>query len=439
MAKDNFCNLTMVGTSDDLVKVITKVLRKTIKGNPEGKKYSLLSQLGKELHNCVADYQAIIGGTKLVDFLKSQEKFIVFQNEQGAPCIGFKPYKADSIAKTGTSETICHEKNKVAKGKSMVSKAISLINFAFFIGGINEMLKRCFDLIRAEYTMGIGRSGWDFKNMLPYQPKYPILFLYLNYTFLRIQKEGKLYYSINNDMCAFNTGLVDEHYQPVIMLFKKNKEGLKSQWKFFDFVIEGQSKTNGKIISKFFKESIVAANYKEHPEDLIYNEGFGSPVIDYDHILIERADRLPYEFIKANAPSWFVVKEISSLSKEERNEYIDGLKDAIESDSSWFRKMKTAFEDAVAQTMRRIQWDFHTAVPIYYPKENKVCLALPICLVDENKEDIVLIVKRTPANKYEGATILSLDLAYADARVISCPESAWLDASKISGTTESLI
>ena len=49
-----------------------------------------------------------------------------------------------------------------------------------------------------------------------------------------------------------------------------------------------------------------------------------------------------------------------------------------------------------------------------------------------------LVVKKTPANKYEGATIIPLDWAYADARVVARPNSEWLDIknNKIEGNKE---
>ena len=75
---------------------------------------------------------------------------------------------------------------------------------------------------------------------------------------------------------------------------------------------------------------------------------------------------------------------------------------------------------------------------MYFPKENRVCLLLPLCLVNDKKEDVALVVKKTPANKYEGATIIPLDWAYADARVVARPNSEWLDIknNKIEGNKE---
>jgi hypothetical protein len=76
---------------------------------------------------------------------------------------------------------------------------------------------------------------------------------------------------------------------------------------------------------------------------------------------------------------------------------------------------------------------------MFYPKENRMCLLLPLCLIDDSHEDVALVVKRTPAKKYEGATILPLDWAYADARVVTRPNSEWLDAKSINGSGDNLI
>lgn len=52
---------------------------------------------------------------------------------------------------------------------------------------------------------------------------YPILWQYLRWTFVKLNREKKILYA--NRYAAFNTGLVDKYCKPVFALFDKNKKG----------------------------------------------------------------------------------------------------------------------------------------------------------------------------------------------------------------------
>lgn len=58
---------------------------------------------------------------------------------------------------------------------------------------------------------------------------------------------------------------------------------------------------------------------------------------------------------------------------------------------------------------------------------------LPLCLADDQHEDLALIVRKTIAGNYRGETIIPLDWAYMDARVVARPNVAWLNVNEIDG------
>lgn len=277
-------------------------------------------------------------------------------------------------------------------------------------------------------------EDWSYSNGKPKYPKNPILYLYLRYTFCRLQNEGKVKTSIDGQWAAWNTGLVDNRYEPIIALFKRNRPGMKSDWMFSDFVIAGEGA--GKIINNQFSGNIERADYNEG--QFSYDLSCGVPIIDFQHLLC-RLDRIPEKFWLANAPKGFVVKSTENMSFPERNAYFLTLKNAIQRDASAYRHLMQIFQNALSLAMKRIAWNKTTAIPMYYPKENSICLLLPLRLVDGDTDDLALVVKRTPAGKYDGATILTLDMAYADARVVRQPMSYWLKTSKIEGIGETLI
>jgi hypothetical protein len=83
-------------------------------------------------------------------------------------------------------------------------------------------------------------------------------------------------------------------------------------------------------------------------------------------------------------------------------------------------------KDAVDLSIKRVSWNFKTAIPQYYPRVQQLQLLLPLCLVSDERVDLVLAVERTESGSYLGHTILPLDWAYKNARLICRPDSDWL-------------
>lgn len=394
-----------------------------------------LATLGAPIHEAGIDITAY-GYDRLRPFLESMPDY--FETHVGinkTAKVAYARVKDSKQMNANCNTTVSKEHTENIRKLSAAGsvdlrkgKYLPLENWAY-LRDINRFLQKLANMAQKE--------RWDFNNGLPEYPELPILYSYIRYTFCRLQNQNKIYTSIDGDMAAFNTGLTDNRYEPIIALFKKNRPNSESEWLFYDFVIAGEDA--GKVINNKFTGSIEPATYTENPSDLIYDINLGAPIVDMDHVVIERVDRLPDSFIAQNAPRGFVVKDTSSMAKHEREIYYENLRSAIRNDSSAYRNMIYRMRDAIALAVKRVHWNYKNAVPMFYPKENRMCLLLPLCLLSDNKEDVALIVKRTPANKYEGATIISLDWAYSDARVVARPNSEWLDANLISGSGETLL
>jgi hypothetical protein len=83
-------------------------------------------------------------------------------------------------------------------------------------------------------------------------------------------------------------------------------------------------------------------------------------------------------------------------------------------------------KDAVDLSIKRVSWNFKTAIPQYYPRVCKLQLLLPVCLVSDEQVDLALAVEKTDSGSYLGHTVLPLDWAYRNARLICRPDSDWL-------------
>ena len=274
------------------------------------------------------------------------------------------------------------------------------------------------------------QETWHYKTQDPTHP-FPILSNYLLFTFFRLSKEhGKI--KTTDKYAAFNTGLVNNLYEPIYALFEKNRNSDKQEWYFHEFCVSGAGKV-GKLLASTFNPLPERAHYFSNPSDLIYDSNAPEPSLDWNHIIIENVERLPIAFLKEHTPDGFSFKDVSTMDTIERAQYYDDLSAAIQNDGKKFRTIKNRLSDSLDLALKRVEWNFKTAIPVYYPTTNKMSLLLPLSLNDDERIDLALVVEKTPSGSYLGHTILPLDWAYNNARLITRPDSDWLVAEKIEG------
>ena len=273
---------------------------------------------------------------------------------------------------------------------------------------------------------------WEFKNT-PHDPEhpFPILYSYLRHTFARLVLEEKVVISKNEQFAAFNTGLVDSRYETIFAVSHRN-ESQETPWQLAEFCIAGEG-SEGQNLVRHFTPLPNPAHYFDSPTDLLYDVRQGSPELDWNHVVIERIDRFPYEFLEDNCPNGFDLQHVQRLSYEERQLYTESLKKAIQGDNKIYRRIMNRVRDAVDLSIKRVSWNFKTAIPHYYPRVRRLQLLLPLCLVSDECVDLALAVETTPAGSYLGHTTLPLDWAYKSARLICRPDSDWLEPDEIQG------
>ncbi len=268
---------------------------------------------------------------------------------------------------------------------------------------------------------------WHFGQAADLQHPYPILENYLRYTFVRLQKQGRVldYHGDAGDWAAFNTGLVDNLYDPIYSLFQANRKAAQP-WVFFDFCVPGKG-PSGKQLTAVFDPLPEPATYFSSNFDMLLDTSRDLHV-DYEHVILDgvREDRIPEEFLERHVPRGFSWKEYGHLDREERAAILGELAAAIDADVQCMRGIKNRFEDAKVLGEKRTRWNFKTAIPQYYPRFDAMSLLLPLALVNDEIVDIALVVTRNPSGSYQGRTVLPLDWAYQNARLVCRPDSDWL-------------
>lgn len=226
-------------------------------------------------------------------------------------------------------------------------------------------------------------ENWNYKNTPFTGHDYPILSNYLQHTFARVSVENKIVETESGSHSCFNTGLCTPNHEDIFALFEKNKKpGSRQKWFFIKF-----EKRSAWDLSKFGKLP-EAAHYFHEPQELIFDTRLELR-INYDHIIQDNQDRFPT---------------------------------AIKNGGSHIQRvtLEGSVHDAISRTRR----NYKTAIPQFY--NEKLQLLLPLCLQTKSQADLALVVQKQASNFYMASTILTLDMAYNNARLIAKPDEEWL-------------
>lgn len=386
----------------------------------QGEGWINLASLGLELRKNGIDYSRL-GFDKLITFMKSIHGVELFRDESKTLPVVYVRESSDDPKK---------DENDGQSDINLINPSQLLMNWAF-MGYIPEKFSKLKGMALAEDWGTIENS--DGKKVYPKNDKgeeyYPILYNYLIYTFYKQYRDKNIFYSKNGYYAVFNTGLVDDRYKQIYALFGKNRDQNRNvEWYLIDFCIQGENSAGKTLVAQFDKMPPVAHYFKK-VTDLLYDTRIENPLLDYQHIIIERVDRLPSDFINANAPRGFEIQDTKCMTGDERKEYFNNLRQAIQNDPVCYRQMTDRLDSALSVSIERVKWNFKSAIPMYYPKKNKMCLFLPLCLIKDNKVDIALVVEKTPSGRYQGSTIYKLGWAYKCARLVCRPDSDWLTVS----------
>ena len=311
--------------------------------------------------------------------------------------------------------------NFIGSSSKIPGNAISL--FAY-VDDWNELLTEL-----EKYLLS--GENWDYSGTGIKSDLY-ILKQYLNYTFYCASNKGLVSISPNRDLAVFNTGLVNNVYEAIYFCFVPSEEGAIKKWQYKGFCTYGTGPL-GKLLNSKMAEPPEKVQYFSSINDMLFDT---TKTLNWDkeHILIENIERLPIRFIEDQCDSNDldnIRKYINDIKRGARTGYskeYDKICQYIESNIRLKRKLINRLDDAVSLAVKRCEWNYKTAIPIFYHVTNGISLLLPLCLSDdEQAADVALVVEKQESGNYQGQTILTLQMAYLDARLICRPNSEWLN------------
>ena len=251
----------------------------------------------------------------------------------------------------------------------MMNEVSELFDFAF-MGNFDENIQELANFAEDEDWSYISTNS---------SKNNPILNNYILYTYKRLAEEDKI--SINGDFACFDTGLMTSSQEPIYAIFTKNSIANKQKWYFKQWARKGEN------IMNHFSSLPEMAHYFNNPDDLVYDTRLELRE-NIEHIIEENKERFPEQF-------------------KIMDTYL----------------LQTTFKGALDNAIKRVKRNYKTAIPQYY--NGKMQLLFPICLSNPSTADIALTIEKHDGF-YRAATILTLDMAYNNARLIARPDKDWL-------------
>ena len=321
-----------------------------------------------------------------------------------------------------------------------------------------------------------------------------VLKSYLKYTFQRAVETKAGAVKILTGQCAvFNTGLVDKDYEWIYAYFEPNRISDTQPWCLTGFFSAGDrgDKGIGKKAVRTVGRMPVRVEWLDR--DYLYFDVHRKVYLDFDHIVLQRIERIPSVLVRRyagsdsalgrlydqieqsknradelladisrtvsayaqNDVSGFARYKMSSLSIKDIEKIKAGLSDQddlakiIADFQSTNRKtqklydgvkrilggdegkdvrfeLKARIEIAKEFALKKVSWDYATAVPMYYPTTRTFGFLLPLCLLDTRKVDVVLVVSEGGEGAYQGQTILTPEMAYCNARLLRRLDAQWI-------------
>lgn len=247
---------------------------------------------------------------------------------------------------------------------------------------------------------------WSYQNHESAIP-HPILKSFLENTFEKLLKDksqNKLVISDDNKFALFNSGLLDRFFHDIFIIVEiRDEDDEFSYWnplimKSLSDLSNRKIIVNGKKLNHpdslpdsidFFKNITEVTFNNSLPIDRSYDK--------FTHIIEERRDRFPSEYKNKNTT-----------------------------------ELARALDNSINYAKAMAKRNYKLIVPQYRPQTDKLQLLMPIYLSGSfTKQPDFALVLDLEDEIYTPETILPLDAAYQNARLIAKPDDFWLNPDDI--------
>lgn len=231
---------------------------------------------------------------------------------------------------------------------------------------------------------------WSFGKDKDKDP-YRILRNYFQFTYNRLSEEDKILTSNDNEHRCMNTGLLTKYNQEIVAMFSKSKDIRDGKLPWF---LNGFFRESDRFFMDNFDKLPELANYIDNSEDLIYNQNYEIR-IRKEHMIDDNYER----FVSAGYTSKDLISAL-----------IDSAKSTL---------------------LKKLVRNFKLALPFYYynteTNQKKIQLLVPVYFPGANVRLAFVLNKLFGGDEYyyEAVTVLPVEWAYMNARLIVKPDEEW--------------
>lgn len=266
------------------------------------------------------------------------------------------------------------------------------------IGEIVFANKSAYEKFLEDIASNAVAEPWSFSNR-PSACKYPILKSYLENIFGKLRKEtqagatNKIVQSADGHYILFNTNLPDTFGRDILIMAEVRKK-VNGEEYFENPSMFTKGVSEMRRLGFSVENTPQPATFFEDVNEVIFQSSWtiDSSFEHLDHIIQDNRSRFPKEYQE---------------------------KDPI--------RVAGDLEQGINMAVRMAKRNFKYIAPMYRPQKDCIQMLMPIYLSGSYREapDFALVL--TPDNGiYIPETILPIDGAYQNARLIAMPDEAWL-------------
>lgn len=225
-------------------------------------------------------------------------------------------------------------------------------------------------------------EDWDGRDP-NFSGEQRILRNYVEWTFERAHLQGKVLTAPDERHSTFNTGLATKEQEDIYGLFEPNRNEGRQPW-----YLRGWRVGSDRDFLQNFPTPPEPATFTDDPA--VYHYDWTRELkVNVRHVMQDNLDRFPR---------------------------------TLQSDPYG---LELRLEAAVKRATQRVKRNYKAAVPMWYPKADEVQLLLPLSLTHPHTVDLALVVSRH-GEHYRGNTVLTMGMAYSNARLLARPDGDWL-------------
>lgn len=246
---------------------------------------------------------------------------------------------------------------------------------------------------------------------------------YFNHMFDKVVEDGLLSIHPDGQSAVFHTGLLTRSDQDIYAVFVPNEREDAQDWFFRGFSTR-DGLGLGDLLAAY-EELPVRPRFIVRAEQAFYAPQSGAPECDWHALICENISRIPRQLIHDASEDRILLPDMRDVGKDAFMDCLDEAAQRLRSDAG-MDALVAWFESALDRSLDRLHMDYKIAVPAWHARDKCVALMLPLQVRQRDTNVALAVAWDEDQGCYVGLNLLTMEMAYNNARLIARPEATWL-------------